>query len=387
MVVRARSSVVIAWLIVTAGLAGPVAPTGAATAPSATPRPKFQVISAGHEHSCGLLANATVACWGDNRNGEIGDGTTKQAQRPRLVPGLAHVLAISTGNLNSCAVLANRTARCWGVNGFASSRLKPTPVKGLSHVVAIALEAYHSCAVLEDGTAKCWGDNRSGELGNGPYAASADPVPVNSLTGAVAVTVGADFSCALLADRTARCWGRNTDGELGNGIAKNVKTSTPTRVKGLVDAVALTTDWSHSCALLANGTIQCWGNNYAGQLGNGTYQSSATPVAVHGITNAVGVAAGGAHVCALLDDGTVKCWGSNADGMLGNSNVSEASGARTPVRVLGLGHAVAIAAGGEHTCALLADGTTRCWGANAFGQLGNGSHVVSSTAPVLVGGP
>jgi alpha-tubulin suppressor-like RCC1 family protein len=140
----------------------------------------------------------------------------------------------------------------------------------------------------------------------------------------------------------------------------------------------------HTCALLSDGTAKCWGYNYWGQLGDGarTNRLRLTPVTVSGLTNAVAIAAGYYHTCALLNNGTAKCWGNNNYGQLGNGTIASNN---TPVTVSGLTNAVAIAAGYLHTCALLSDGTAKCWGRNDYGQLGDGTGTNKST-PVTVSG-
>src|SRR5438445_745626 len=208
-----------------------------------------------------------------------------------------------------------------------------------------------------------------------------------------AVAAGGLHTCMRLPDGTVQCWGRNNFGQLGNGDGNLADSSVPVAVRGLTTATRVVTGDSHTCALLGDGTAQCWGVGDSGQRGDGTFNNISTvPVAVVGmggaghLTNAVAVAARGYHSCALLGDGTVGCWGRNVEGQLGDGTTASSS---TPVRVGGITGAVAVSAGVLHTCALLSDGTVKCWGAVGpgydFGQLGNGATTGSST-PVTVTG-
>jgi alpha-tubulin suppressor-like RCC1 family protein len=247
--------------------------------------------------------------------------------------------------------------------------------------------AEHACVVVGDGTARCWGANFSGQLGDGTTTSSSTPVTVKGLSNAVAVSTGAISACALLADGTARCWGHNEDGQLGDGTT--TRSLTPVTVKGLSNAVEISAGYTHSCALLADGTIRCWGYNFWGQLGNGELANrSLTPVTVKGISDAVAITSGYQHTCALLGDGTARCWGDNANGQLGDGTHGESYDrpTPTPVTVFGLSGAVAINAGTSHTCAVLGNGTARCWGSNWDGQVGNGTTTNFVTSPEPVTG-
>ncbi|MBI4701727.1 MAG: hypothetical protein HY744_11315 [Deltaproteobacteria bacterium] len=297
-------------------------------------------------------------------------------------------VAISAGARHTCAVLVDGTARCWGSNdmgqlGDASDEDSKVPVRvaGLSGVVAISAGAWHTCALLADGTARCWGLGQDGQLGNGTQKGSITPVPVSDLVGAVAITAGSMHACALLADGTARCWGWNGSGQLGYGGTK-LKTA-PVPVAGLSGTVAIAAGGSLSCALVADGTARCWGNNKFGQLGNGTVQEySVLPVPVASLSSATTITAGLAHACALLANGTARCWGRNDAGQLGNGTTQDSG---VPVAVAGLSGAVDITAGTGHGCALLADGTAHCWGWNEAAQLGDGSNQDSKVPVAVVG--
>src|SRR5439155_640288 len=226
-----------------------------------------------------------------------------------------------------------------------------------------------------------------GQLGNGDgsLTSSSVPVAVRGLTTATRVVTGDAHTCALLGDGTVQCWGVGDSGQRGDGTFNNIST-VPGAVVGITGAVAVAARGYHSCALLGDGTVWCWGRNSDGQLGNGTTIGSPVPGRVAGLPSATAVSGGFQHTCALLADGTVQCWGRNLEGQLGDGTTTSSS---TPVRVGGITGAVAVSAGILHTCALLANGTVKCWGAvgpnNDFGQLGNGATTGSST-PVTVTG-
>src|SRR5438876_452365 len=239
---------------------------------------------------------------------------------------------------------------------------------------AVAAGGFDACMRLRDGTVQCWGRNYSGQLGNGDGNLTNSSVPVTARGVATATSVGTGDArtCALLGDGTVQCWGVGDSGQRGDGTFNNIST-VPVAVVGmggarhLTNAVAVAARGYHSCALLGDGTVRCWGRNVDGQLGNGTVADpatgppgSSTPVQVSGITGAAAVIAGGYHTCALLADGTAWCWGRSDDGQLGNGARASAS---TPVPVGGITGAVAVSAGVLHSCALLADGTVKCWGA------------------------
>ncbi len=352
------------------------------------PFPEAERIHASNFHTCALNDDSSAHCWGNNDYGQLGNDTTANSLAPVTVTGLVDAIAIATGSNHTCALLVDGTARCWGANYYGQlgnnttnvDSSTPVTVTGLADAVAITAGGNHTCAVLADGTARCWGwNNDYGQLGNGTIGGwSSIPVTVTGLADAIAITASSGHTCALLADYTVRCWGNNSAGQLGNGTTTN--SLTPVTVSGITDAVAITASDYHTCAVLGDGTARCWGLNSYGALGDGTTTGSVIPVTVTGITDAVAITAG-YHTCAVLGDGTARCWGPNWKGQLGNGTTTDSS---APVTVTSITDAVAISAGYSHTCALLADGTARCWGLNGSGQLGNGTTADSSTpVPVL----
>jgi len=215
---------------------------------------------------------------------------------------------------------------------------------------------------------------------------------------ALSVASGGAHSCALLADGTLRCWGYNYYGQVGNGTLDDRET--PATVTGINTATSVAAGAAHTCARLVDGTLRCWGWDLFRQLGANRPTDpditdwSWTPVTVVGISaTATSVAPGGNHTCALLAGGTLRCWGGDDYGQLGNGGAIEpGANSATPVPVTGILSATSIAAGtytsfgiGGHTCARLADATVRCWGSNLFGQLGDGTTTDSSTPVTVLG--
>ena len=368
------------------------------------------VIVTGNVHTCAVLEGGTAQCWGQNTNGQLGSPGQIFSSTPVQVRSITTASAVSAGTAHTCAVLEGGTAQCWGSGRFGQlgdgmdlDSDIPVAVSEVSTAAVLSTGGDHTCAVLEDdsttagtdegGTVQCWGSNFDSQLGDGTSTDSNIPVSVMDIDSATAVSLGTDHSCALLQDNTIECWGANSLGQLGIGSNTN-RSRTPAAVSGIDTATAISVGSGsrdvgnvHSCALLQDNTIECWGINASGQLGDGTNINSNIPVNVMDIDSAIQVSAGSDHTCALIDDGTandntgsIMCWGINASGQLGdgtniNSNI--------PVNVMDIDSAIRVSAGGAHTCALLEDGTVQCWGRNTIGQLGNGS-LVSSTTPVPV---
>ena len=303
-------------------------------------------ISYGQEMGCAVLSSGGLKCWGRNSNGQVGDGTTTDRTTPVAVSGLSS-----------------------GVTG-----------------ISVGIANYSTCALVSTGGVKCWGYNNYGQLGDGTKTNRSTPVNVSGLSSGVsAISVGDRFTCAVLSNGAAKCWGGNSSGNLGDGTITD--RTTPVDVSGLSSGVStIAAGGTHTCALLSTGGVKCWGNNSNGRLGDGTTMWSNFPVDVSGLSSGVSaISAGGQHTCALLSNGGVKCWGVNSSGQLGDGTITNSS---TPVDVSGLSSGVrAISAGYGNTCALLGGGVVKCWGSNYAGQLGDGTTTQRLTPTAVVGLP
>lgn len=351
---------------------------------------KFIAVGAGEAHTCGLLSDGTVRCWGANNTSQLGSTGSMSVAAPQPVAGLTGVRQLSVGRRHSCALVAaqgGRPARvlCWGGNnrgqlGDGTTVTRSTPVEvrgaGTAHVTA----GYDSsCSIDNGGNAACWG----GGIQTFARVDSATPLALGELGRVLDVFNAGTHACALTSQSTVVCTGGNGAGQLGNG------TFEPSGAIENVVGVSLArrlfvSQVIHNCVILADGRMQCWGANNRGTLGDGTTLDRSIPGFVPGLNGVSTAALGNSHTCALTQDNNVLCWGDNTRGQLGNGSPSSQS--LSPVPISGLSGVRDIAAGWNHVCAILIDGTMRCWGDNTNGQLGNDS-VASSTVPVRVIGP
>src|SRR5919112_314307 len=344
----------------------------------------------------GLETFTTVAAWGDYFFGQLGNGVPlpypddSRSTMPVEVSNLdgAELKAIAGGANHSLALKNDGTVLAWGLNqdgqlgdGTNTDSSTPVEVKDpndpsgyLSGVKALAAGSSHSLALKDDGTVWAWGNNESGQLGDGTNANSTQPVKVANPSGMEAIAAGAEHGLALKDDGTVWTWGYNFFGQLGNGTTTD-SSSKPVQVSELDGIEAIAAGGSFSLALKDDGTVWAWGNNWFGQLGDGTTTDgtqttcevtmiggrtssscpdSNTPVQMSEIGGIEGIAAGGAHGLALKDDGTVWAWGMNQDGQLGNGTYTlgtSTPGINTPVQVSNLSAVKAIAGGGQHSLA------------------------------------
>ena len=329
-------------------------------------------VSVGNAHSCAVMVAGTVKCWGRNDFGQLGDdsNTEEYVPEPVSVSGITgesaatSAVSVAAGFLHSCALMANGTVLCWGGErsgsqgtGVERGSRTPTRVLGIdglteaSTAVSVSTQEHSTCALMVSGAIQCWGENLFGQLGDGTKIDRWSPVAVSGIDGArpsstaVSVSVGPLHACAVMVDKSVKCWGYNGDGAFGNGTTTNssipVLASGITSRSGTTTAISVSAGVSYTCAVMAVGTAQCWGFNSQGSLGNGKFSKSLVPVSVSGITGAeptttaLMVSAGYSHTCALMGDASVECWGANSKGQLGTGKLTERE--PLPSRVVGIG--------------------------------------------------
>ncbi|WP_164019056.1 RCC1 domain-containing protein [Pyxidicoccus trucidator] len=372
----------------------------------------INAIRAGENHTCALFNNGTLRCWGRSHLGQLGYGNTlpvgtTASNLPYSVGDVALLspaTRLATGGNHTCALLDTGLVRCWGNNQYGQLGFSSTehlgdgePIASFGYVnlggnaVKLAAGLEHTCALMDTQKVRCWGRNQYGQLGYGntqnigdneqPWRAGDVDVgaPVQD------VVAGGYHTCAMLTDGAVRCWGYGATGQLGYGSTVNIGDNENPSTVGNVNVGGpvrqLSGGLNHTCALLDTGRVRCWGYNLNGQLGYGSTGTVLLPASAGDVnlgtpaTRALQVVAGGAHTCALLDTGAIKCWGYGLDGRLGYGNTTTLSAPSASTVNLDGATAYQLSAGGAHTCALLSTGKARCWGNGGNGQLGIGSAV------------
>ena len=408
-------------------------------------------LDAGRLHTCAIVAGG-VHCWGLGFTGQLGYGNTRNVgddETPGSVGAVDlgsghHATAIAAGDFHTCALLDDGSVRCWGFGadgrlGYRNldnvgddetpGSVGPVQLGAGRTATAITAGGAHTCALLDDASVRCWGFGQDGRLGYGNQDSIGDdetpdsvgPVDLGTGRTAAAVSAGRAHTCAILDDGAVRCWGSSGqlfggDGRLGypelndrppvGPAPLNVGDNETPGSIGPVDlgpgrtATAIAAGDFHTCTVLDDRNVRCWGLGESGQLGYGNTQrigdnetpGSAGPVDLGSGRTATAISAG-SHSCARLDDGTVRCWGFGANGRLGYGATEtigdeELPGSAGPVN-LGAGRtAAALSAGGSHTCARVDGVGVRCWGEGTFGQLGyRSSGDVGDDEPPAAAGP
>lgn len=351
-------------------------------------------LTTGEAHSCAVLGDKTVQCWGNNQYQQISPekkcSTYGICSKPAKVVGLKNITQISAGVFHTCAVDANQTLKCWGDNydgalGVDKAIPQSPPIAVPGKYSEVATGVTFSCAIGTNGQPKCWGDNYYGQLGDGTQAGRSTPAPVILPMNAATISASNSFymddnACAVTTTGAVACWGSNYLGALGPNVSD--PSLVPNFVPNLPPIARVFNGGLYTCAVDYAGFARCWGYTSAG-IANRNYSNLAEPVTVP-LSNIKTMATGERHACALLDGGEVYCWGDNDKGQLGKDMWIYGSSDQAQ-KVKGISDAIDISAGREHTCALLSSGSIRCWGENSHCQLGNASNLyncVDKSTPV-----
>ncbi|MGD9570612.1 MAG: hypothetical protein AB7V62_01850 [Thermoleophilia bacterium] len=427
-----RARVAVAVLAAIVAVLAVVTAAGAEQASSVTRTVQGGYLDVGDEHTCAVLGDRTVRCWGRGLAGRLGYGTEANvmnaaAAAPVDVGAGRTVRAVTAGDFHTCAILDDGTVRCWGFGangrlGYGGTGDVRSPATAPAvdigpgrRAVAITAGASHTCAIRDDGSVICWGNGVSGRLGYGNQssigdnetAAAGGPVDIGAGRRAVAITAGDFHTCVIRDDGALVCWGFGSGGQLGRGGTSDIGDNETPGQAGPVDlggrrARAVSGGKGHTCAILDDGSARCWGFGADGRLGYGSESNITSAAAAPAIDlgpgrTAVAIGSGEAHSCAILDSGSVRCWGFGGNGRLGygatdsiGDDPGEQPGGSGPVS-LGPGRtARTLSVGYSHTCASLDDGTVRCWGFGGSGRLGYGNETSVGDSParsVATAGP
>lgn len=357
-------------------------------------------MAAGANSTCATRTNGRLYCWGSDWTGAVGDGgVAKDRSAPREVAGGAtDWVGVSVSWSGACGRRASGRLYCWGndsdgqVGDGGTNTDQQAPVRvagGRTDWASVSAGYLHTCARTTSGRLFCWGSDNRGQLGNGG-ANTSSTAPVEVAGGATdwaSVSTGYGHTCGRRTSGRVFCWGEDQQGQLGNDPALG-DTTTPVEVSGGA------TDWSsvvaggfHSCGIKTSGRLYCWGTDQYGQLGNGGPNTSrATPGQVAGAsTTWAQVSASFDNTCARKASRRIYCWGWNFTGQLGNGAHGQALFATTPGQVAGSATDWSfVISGGAHTCARKMTGRLYCWGYDYWGQLGNGKPNADVYVPVQV---
>jgi len=385
----------LAGLSATTLLAGTlVAGTALAGSPPDGELPRWSAVAVGLGHTCAVRAGGTLWCWGHNDSGQLGDGTTTGSALPVRIGSQSSWVGIAAGDRHTCGIREDASLWCWGADPSA-----PPPVPGSGTVPerigqgtgwrSVLAHGSNTCAIDVGEDLWCWGDNSHGQVGDGTTTPRPGPVrvlPEGRTAGDsrwTEISPGDGFTCGTRSDDSLWCWGANEDGAVGDGTETDQYR--PVRIDAGTRWTTVRAGHDHACALQDNGIAWCWGDNSDGQLGTSTYFPVPLPVPVLDRGTWSGLTAGQDFTCALRPDSTLWCWGTNEHGELAASREDLVT-AGVPLRAPGDEVWRTLSAGAGTACGLHADGTLWCWGANRWGQIGDGT-LENRTAPTPVGLP
>ena len=361
-----------------------------------TAHPNMQIASTSNT-TCSVVEES-LYCWGSNDYGQVGDGGETAKSSPVKVPGLTAVTAVSIGSYiaqndkfptTTCAV-ADGDVHCWGANrygqvGDGSTEGRSTPVKvpGLPKATGVINANASTCALSEEKEVYCWGAGEGGQLGTGNTSETVtSPQKVPGLSDVTQLTGNGGTFCAILGNGELHCWGNNGSGQLADGTGD--PRNTPVKVPNLTKVTSASIGTSYdtdkkiiyrSICAVADGKVFCWGS------GIGDMDQRRVPVEVSGISNVEQVAVAVGTVCAV-SEGELSCWGNNRFGQVGNGGRDRV---KSPTKVSELSGVTALGAGTSTTCVQVDSGESYCWGAASQGQIGNGTFdTEAQTRPVKI---
>ncbi len=382
----------------------------------------YSTISASEDSTCAVAQDHSMRCWGRNNHLQLGTESTPTStslNEPKKVHldsggGSSSALEVSGYGEHTCALMSDGRMKCWGRDNMAQHGSNQTALLpeatwfdssgaalGSNSVVQVSSGRNHTCAILTDQSLWCWGDNNWGQLGRGFISNTPFWYPEKVTSGNpsnakwIAVSAGAEHTCGILLNGTAYCWGWDTYWKLGwGGIGTTFAVPSYVAVLPQNRTVAAISAGSHNtCAILDDGTVRCWGLNNFGQSGDGTTttQANDTDPAKLALlpqgTTAIAIDVGENHVCAILNDNRTFCWGLNTDGQLGiGSSLTYRALPSQVATPQGVTFST-ISTGFDHTCAISSDASAYCWGDNTHGELGDGTWVDSFSPSVINLGP
>ncbi len=354
----------------------------------------LQSLSSHQDSNCVVTSTGTVKCWGGNDFGQLGEGVALNASNrfkvtPVTVANVTGAKQVAMGYNHACAISQTGAVSCWGDNnngqlgdGTQTARLQATSVVGLTtEVTQLALSYQSSCALLENGNIQCWGSNSQGELAIGATTVrslSPQTVTLGANLKAKRLVAGKHHVCAISQNDSLFCWGANDAGQLG--LNDQVTRYQPTQISLAGSVQQLDAGFAHTCVARAN-DVYCWGLNNKGQLGNDSTTDSAVPVVVSLTASVVDFALGKEHSCAVTSDNKTYCWGSRQAGQTAQT-IDAATLDKKPILVASLTGKRRVSAGDFHSCSIEDNSIVKCWGKNDLGQLANGSS--DSATPVTV---
>ena len=355
-------------------------------------------LTTSYQHTCVILSDQTMRCWGAAGQGFLGNGYiwtnfwTPQYVNLGEQGGSSYATETASFGHHSCTIMTDNAVKCWGeaghgqlghsvhdgwhTNPFLATMGNVTPIE-------MAAGYHHTCSIYDDLELYCWGDNFFGQVGNNATVGGNEdvgypthiPLPQNRT--AIAVNLGGNSGCTILDNGSGMCWGQNDQGQLGDGTQIDRYVPTPiTAVPANRTLAALAVGVNTTCTILDDGNVACWGQNYMGQFGDGTYTSSnsSSYTSLPAGRTAIALDTGAQHACAILDDNSAVCWGNNSDGQLGDNTTNSSN---VPVPVAGNHSFSAISTGYWHTCGIVTNGSVFCWGNHTGGRLGIGPEVDS----------